>query len=259
MDNGSSDETRSTVKSFQDCLQVRYLFEPTRGIFGKSHALNRAIAHGGLGEPVAVLDGDISLREDRLQGVSAISGRWPDADVFTSETLTRWLRKEVPGWALRPRSQSWIFSSVDYGSVDKTLPAGRWSPGGHFWFRSRHLAGGRRFKDTWVIEPDFMLRLTEQASNRLFCSRSISCSRVFFVGVTRCAGSACFSLMSYNPSRTNNLSARWWRWSDSTLIGSLPALPAPARNTASFIGGAELFMEDRWPSNSILFGWKRVA
>jgi hypothetical protein len=52
---------------------------------------------------------------------------------------------------------------------DSPLPAGRWFSGNHFWFRSRVLAGGRRFDVSStdlethinVADPHFMLQLVE--------------------------------------------------------------------------------------------------
>lgn len=162
VDNGSTDGTRAVVDSFGDRLPLRYLFEPTLGTFGKSHALNRAIASGGLGEIVAVIDDDISPQPDWLRGVISISNRWPDKDLFTGKTTIIWPTDQVPGWALQPLLHSWIFSAISYGDRDKPLAPGRWFPGGHFWFRSRVLAGERKFKDIWLTEPDFMLQLAEE-------------------------------------------------------------------------------------------------
>jgi len=162
VDNGSTDATRAVVDSFGARLPLRYLFEPTLGTFGKSHALNCAIASGGLGEIVAVIDDDISPQPDWLRGVISISKRWPDKDLFTGKTTIIWPSDKVPGWALQPLLHSWIFSAISYGDRDKPLAPGRWFSGNHFWFRSRVLAMGRRFKDIWLTEPDFMLQLAEE-------------------------------------------------------------------------------------------------
>lgn len=161
-DNGSTDDTRQTVASFRDHLPLRYLYEPTRGTYGKSHALNCAIAAAGLGEIVAIIDDDISPHKDWVKGVIRLCHRWPGKDLFTGKTYVIWPDGTVPGWALNPAIQSWMFSAIDYGDLDKPLAEGRWFSGNHFWFRSRVLSGGRRFKDIWLTEPDFMLQLVQE-------------------------------------------------------------------------------------------------
>lgn len=161
VDNNSKDETRDTAESFHDRLPLRYLFEPEKGVYGKSHALNCAIDSGELGSIVAVIDDDISPREDWLKGVSSISGRWPDKDLFTGPSFVVWPVDPVPDWALNPAIHGWIFSAGIGAESDYPLADGRWFSGNHFWFRSRVLAGGRRFKDIWLTEPDFMLQLAE--------------------------------------------------------------------------------------------------
>ena len=162
VDNNSTDDTRRVAESFRDRLPLKYLFEPRKGRYGKSHSLNRAIDAGGLGSLVAVIDDDISPRQDWLRGVQNISSRWPDQDVFTGSTLIFWPVDAVPGWALKPYIQGWIFSGGINVSNDQPLAEGRWFTGNHFWFRSRVLSGGRRFKDIWLTEPDFMLQLAEE-------------------------------------------------------------------------------------------------
>jgi len=161
VDNASTDDTRGVVDSFRDRLPLRYLFESELGTYGKSHALNCAIDSGGLGEIVAVIDDDISPHPDWLRGVISISKRWPDKDLFTGKTTIIWPTDNVPGWALQPVLHSWIFSAISYGDQDKSLAPGRWFSGNHFWFRLRVLDGGRRFRDIWLTEPDFMLQLAE--------------------------------------------------------------------------------------------------
>ena len=161
VDNNSSDETRNVAESYRGRLPLRYLFEPAKGVYGKSHALNRAIDSGGLGSIVAVIDDDISPHEDWLKGVSSISGRWPDKDFFTGSTYVIWPIDDIPCWALNPVVRRRVFSAETVSRHDSLSYEGQWFLGGHFWFRSRVLSGGRRFKDVWMTEPDFMLQLTE--------------------------------------------------------------------------------------------------
>jgi glycosyltransferase involved in cell wall biosynthesis len=162
VDNASSDNTKNVVESFQHRIPIRYLYESTQGVYGKSHALNRALEAGGLGDIIAVLDDDMSPQADWFQGVAAICDRWPDKDIFTSHTYVIWPSEDVPDWARSPRIQSWIFSAASLTGSDAELEDGRWFSGNHFWFRSRVLKGGRRFRDMWLTEPDFQLDLVEE-------------------------------------------------------------------------------------------------
>lgn len=161
VNNGGQDDTEDIVMSFSKRIPVRYLFEPALGTFGKSHALNRALDVGRLGEIIAVLDDDMSPHPDWFQGVCAICKRWPDKDIFTGYTYIIWPRDEVPTWAKRPKLQSWLFSAGYVPESDSELKDGRWFLGGHFWLRARVLDTGHRFKDIWVTEPDFQLDLVE--------------------------------------------------------------------------------------------------
>ena len=140
-----SHNTKEVVDSFRHLIPVRYLYEPTVGVCGKSHALNRALDAGGLGEIIAVLDEDTSPHADWFQGVMSICERWPDKDIFTGDTYIIWPSGEVPGWAKKPKIHSWIFS----GSVLAIqIQCYRTGDGSWVWFRSRVLEGGRRFKDS---------------------------------------------------------------------------------------------------------------
>lgn len=161
VDNGSDDETRQVVQSFQEQMATRYLYEPTLGVFGKSHALNRALNAGGLGDVIAVLDDDMTVRPDWFQGVAAICRRWPDKDLFTGNTHVIWPCEEIPEWARKPGLQGGIFSAVRIRDTDRALESGYWFLGGHFWFRSRLLESGRSFKDIWLTEPEFQLSVVE--------------------------------------------------------------------------------------------------
>lgn len=162
VDNAGQDHTREVIASFAERLPVRYLYEPTLGVFGKSHALNRALDDGNLGDIIAVLDDDMSVHAGWFKGVLAICNRWPDKDIFSGNTYIIWPPGEVPGWAKKPSLEGRIFSSGGFGDADVPLEDGQCFLGGHFWFRSRVLAGGRRFKDMWLTEPDFQLDLVQK-------------------------------------------------------------------------------------------------
>lgn len=161
VDNGSEDATRQVVGSFASGLRVRYLFEPTTGTYGKSHALNRALAARGLGDIVAVLDDDMNVAQGWYQGVVALARRQPAADFFTGRSYVIWPPGFVPEWAKNPKVIGWLYSVMDAGVQDVPLRSGRWFSGNQFWFRSRVLNAERRFADAWFTEPQFMLQLVE--------------------------------------------------------------------------------------------------
>jgi glycosyltransferase involved in cell wall biosynthesis len=159
VNNAGQDNTEEIVKSFHRRIPIRYFYEPTLGTFGKTHALNRALGAGNLGEIIAVLDDDMSPHPDWFRGVAAICSRWPEKDIFTGYTYIIWPSEQVPRWAKEQKLQSWLFSAGHIPESDAALKTGRWFLGGHFWFRSRVLEVQPRFKDVWVTEPDFQLDL----------------------------------------------------------------------------------------------------
>lgn len=160
VDNAGGDHTKDVFKSFAPRLPILYLYEPKLGTFGKSHALNAALDSNGLGDLIVVLDDDMSVDPRWFQAIAAAAKRWPDKDLFTGRTYIVWPTDSVPAWALKKGSaQSMLLADQDFGDTDKELSDGRWYLGGHFWFRSRVLNSGRRFKDIWVTEPDFQLNL----------------------------------------------------------------------------------------------------
>lgn len=162
VDNGSNDNTKEVVNSFRGVVPLRYLYAPTPGVWGKGHALNRALEAGGLGDVIAIFDDDMSPHADWFKGVMSICRRWPDKDIFTGDTYIIWPSGQVPNWATKSSLQSWIFSAYHIGTSDSLLENGRWFSGNHFWFRSRVLEGGQRFNKFWNSEADFQLDLVEK-------------------------------------------------------------------------------------------------
>jgi glycosyltransferase involved in cell wall biosynthesis len=161
VDNGGRDSTPDAVGAFSNVLAVRTLLEPRQGVFGKSHALNRALDEGHLGKIVAVLDDDMSPHPDWFQGIAAICKRWPDKDLFTGRSYVVWPVASPPAFAQSSVLLTWMFSIIDLGDRDASMGNGRWFSGNHFWFRSRCLESGIRFDDLWLTEPKFMLDLVE--------------------------------------------------------------------------------------------------
>jgi glycosyltransferase involved in cell wall biosynthesis len=161
VNNGSADATPEVVHAFGDRLPVRHVFEPRQGIYGKSHALNRALDEGRLGNIIAVLDDDMSPHPDWFQGVAALCRRWPDQDLFTGRSYVVWPANSPPATVQSRVLATWMFSIIDNGHEDKPMGNSRWFSGNHFWFRSRCLTTGIRFEDIWLTEPKFMLDLVE--------------------------------------------------------------------------------------------------
>jgi hypothetical protein len=142
-------------------LPVRYVVEPTQGNYGKSHALNRALAADRLGGLVVVLDDDMTVESGWWHGIAAISRRHPQADFFTGRGHVIWPSMELPAWASDPSLQGWLFSVRAGSATDRPLSPGQWFSGNFFWFRSRVVQAGHLFSDIWLTEPQFMLDLTE--------------------------------------------------------------------------------------------------
>jgi len=167
VDNGGNDHTAEVAAEFRRHFPVHLLREP---VAGKGQALNRALADAPLGDVVVVLDDDMSPEREWFQGVWAICQRHPEADFFTGRTYVVWPRPQIPEWCRRLWLQSWAFSVSGDTKQDRPAGAGRWFSGNHFWFRSRVLAGGRRF-DTGELylrshigmeEARFQLQLGEE-------------------------------------------------------------------------------------------------
>ncbi|MDM7995941.1 MAG: glycosyltransferase family 2 protein [Acidobacteriota bacterium] len=159
VDNGSEDNTRAVTQEFGNKLNLQYLFESA---IGKGNALNRALSEGSLAPVIAILDDDMSPSCHWVAGVLAICDRYPDYDLFTGNTEIKWPDGLIPGWAKDIRIRSWMFSSVNYGQRHHILENGHWFSGNHFWFRSRVLSKIKRFENTWLTEPIFMLQLSEE-------------------------------------------------------------------------------------------------
>lgn len=178
VDNGGEDATRQVADEFYKELNTRYLLEPVLGKYGKSHALNRALDEGNLGEIVAILDDDMSPAPGWFQGVAESRRRWPDADIFGGRTHIIWPMAEPPRWCLDPAVTDSIFSAADRGGEYKELAPGSTFSGNHFWFRSRVLADGHRFADIWLTEPDFMLSITESGGKGYWAPAAVAGHRV---------------------------------------------------------------------------------
>ena len=148
---------------------LRILREMQRG---KSHALNRALDEGALGEIVAVIDDDMSPAADWIQSVLSATRRLPQFDIFSGKSHVVWPAGiTVPSWAREPLAQGLLFSVYDSGSsndVEFGIGAARFPSGNHFWFRRSVLDDGARFAHVWTTEPQFVVALRARGHRGVF-------------------------------------------------------------------------------------------
>lgn len=176
VDNAGSAATRSVVESFRERIPIRYLTESKPG---KGHALNRALAESPWGDIIAVLDDDMSPEPNWIQGVLAISARWPQCDFFTGRSYVIWPDQPIPDWALAPEIRGWAFSVLDYrGERDRSIEPGQWPSGNHFWFRPKLLRSGRRFEPVWATEPRFIMEAVEAGARGIIGPDAVAGHRI---------------------------------------------------------------------------------
>ena len=99
VDNGSSDDTASVIKSFAGTLPVRYAFE---GIPGLSQARNRAV-EVATGKYMIWTDDDVVVDRQWLSAYMSAFARWPEAELFGGKILPVfegpipvWLKGSLP-------------------------------------------------------------------------------------------------------------------------------------------------------------------
>ncbi len=169
IDNGSEPPLPVTALDVPGLPASRLLHEPRSG---KSHALNRAIDEGALGEIVAVLDDDMSPAEGWIEGVLASARRLPEFEIFSGRSHVIWPPGvDVPPWAHAPLAQGLLFSVFDLGPVGDVefgIGCPRFPSGGHFWFRRSLLGEGVRFPPVWTTEPYFVVALEERGHRGVF-------------------------------------------------------------------------------------------
>src|SRR5579871_2723544 len=93
VDNGSSDDTGSVIRSFVGALPIRYEVEPTPGV---SYARNRAVAVAR-GEFIVWTDDDVNVDRQWLSAYVTAFARWPEVDLFGGKILPEF-EAEVPEW-----------------------------------------------------------------------------------------------------------------------------------------------------------------
>jgi glycosyltransferase involved in cell wall biosynthesis len=175
VDNDSQDATREVVREFESRLPLRYLRESQPG---KSHCLNRALDEGGLGEIVAILDDDMSPREDWFQAVVDTCKRHPECDFFGGRIHAVLPDCDVPGWARSGITRMIALSVADRGEHDIEISQGEWPSGNHFWLRTFVFDEGLRFADIWLTEPELTLGLMDRGCRGLWAGAALAGHRV---------------------------------------------------------------------------------
>jgi len=93
VNDNCTDETHEVVKSFENSLPIRELFEARPG---KSNALNMAI-RGAKGEYILWTDDDTRVDEGWVAGYCRAFERWPAAVVFGG-AIDPWFEDRPPAW-----------------------------------------------------------------------------------------------------------------------------------------------------------------
>ena len=93
VNNNCTDGTDEVIRTFQDRLPVRRVFEPRPGL---SHARNRAIAEA-TGDYILWTDDDVTVCRDWLVVYTDAFRRWPDAAVFGGP-IQPWFDGTPPAW-----------------------------------------------------------------------------------------------------------------------------------------------------------------
>lgn len=93
VDNNSPDDTAAVIRSFEDRLPLRALFEPEMGL---SHARNAAV-RAARGEYIIWTDDDVLVHPDWLAAYCAAFDRWPEA-AFYGGPIEPWFEGTPPAW-----------------------------------------------------------------------------------------------------------------------------------------------------------------
>jgi glycosyltransferase involved in cell wall biosynthesis len=145
VDNGSTDQTASVVKSFQEQHNLSYLFE---GRSGKNRALNRALDTYPLGELVVFTDDDVEVPAGWLTSIQQVADRWPDYAVFGGRVDAAFDEGyRAPSWAANQYVAALAFGQHSYSERECVYKGSATPFGGNFWVRSSVFRHGRRFDE----------------------------------------------------------------------------------------------------------------
>jgi L-malate glycosyltransferase len=118
VDNGSTDQTREIIESFQTILPLTYVFE---GRLGKNVALNTGLAHL-VGDLAVFMDDDAFPHPDWLVRLRDAANDHPSFMMFGGVILPRW-EVAPPPWV------AWLPSAPVFSLTDPQLKEGPIDPG----------------------------------------------------------------------------------------------------------------------------------
>jgi cellulose synthase/poly-beta-1,6-N-acetylglucosamine synthase-like glycosyltransferase len=137
VDNGSTDQTKSVVRSFASVLPLRYVYEPR---LGKSNALNR-VAQELRGRLVCFTDDDIIFPPDWMRHAVARADRHPDFGVLAGPVRPVWTRSSRAAFLRHPYATQ-AYSICDRGGHPHEYPPQSWPPGANTIYRRELLPPG---------------------------------------------------------------------------------------------------------------------
>jgi glucosyl-dolichyl phosphate glucuronosyltransferase len=183
IDNNSTDNTSEVIKSFEERLPIRHLFESRPG---KNCALNKALKDVTLGRVVAFTDDDVKPRNDWLNVIYETSKSTDDFSIFGGvvenvflEKPPRWLTEiaEEENSILRPYRQFMVY----HGEFDADWPENRFPAGANFWVKKDVFRNARSFDERFGPRPkdrimgsesSFAKKLCENGHKILYCPRA---------------------------------------------------------------------------------------
>jgi glycosyltransferase involved in cell wall biosynthesis len=164
VDNGSTDQTREIVTSFETSLPLTYVFEEKPG---KNVALNAGLAHLE-GDLAVFTDDDVFPHPDWLIRLRTAADEHPACSVFGGVVRPRW-EVTPPHWI------QWVDSRIVFAITDPTTPEGAidlaFIFGPNMAIRAEVFRSGTRF-DTSIgpcghnypmgSETELLMRLSQQ-------------------------------------------------------------------------------------------------
>ena len=172
VDNGSTDNTHTILRSFTGDLPLRILEQPVRG---KNRALNIAIPHAK-GQLVVFTDDDILPDDEWLVSFQRCATEHPEVDIFGGSIAPHW-ESDPADWLLNG-----IPLGVTYGLTSESLADGPIFPGliwgANMMLRRRVLDAGHRFNEDvgpsagqYIMgsETEFNIRISKLGYRSWFC------------------------------------------------------------------------------------------
>jgi glycosyltransferase involved in cell wall biosynthesis len=108
VDNGSTDSSRDTIKSFTERLPLTYVYEPATG---KNAALNTGLKSVS-GDVVVLTDDDAVPKQDWLIRLREAADANPSASIFGGAVVPLWESKP-PAWLLDDVPLGWTYTVSD--------------------------------------------------------------------------------------------------------------------------------------------------